>query len=138
MKYGGMSRVLGLGAILVACGGLARADSDQLLPGMGEVLARAGPSSAVRGPEDGPQVLRMVIPAYPRSAHAAALQGRVVVCFDVDETGKVVNPVIITSSADVFEPTTLAAVQRSTFLPARQGDIPVRSHLCRTYRYVLE
>ena len=114
------------------------AEPPDLLPGMERTLVRLGPTSAVPGQTEGPQVQRMVVPGYPWEAHAAAVQGRVVVCFDVDETGSVVDPIIVHSSADVFERPALDAINKSKFLPARLDDIPVRSHLCRTYRFVLE
>ena len=125
------------GATLVGLPAVAAEPSD-LLPGMDRMLLRAGPTSAAPGQTEGPQVRRLVVPPYPMEAHAAAMEGRVGVCFDVDETGTVVDPIIVLSSADVFEEPALEAINKSRFLPARLDDIPVRSHLCRTYRFILE
>lgn len=139
----GMNRqlLLSASALIVvssATAGSLRADTPGLLPGVEQAIQRAGPTSATPGPADGPTVLKTVIPQYPPKAHAAAEEGRVRVCFDVDETGLVLNPVVLASSGEVFEQAVLEAVTTSRFLPARQGGIPVRSRLCRSYRFVLE
>jgi TonB family protein len=83
-------------------------------------------------------VLKTVIPQYPARAHAAAEEGRVRVCFDVDETGAVLDPVVLASTGELFEQAVLDAVSSSRFLPARQAGIPVRSRACRSYRFILE
>ncbi len=115
-----------------------RADTPGLLPGVEQAIERAGPSSAAPGTAHGPTVLKTVIPQYPPTAHAAAQQGRVRVCFDVDETGLVLNPVVLASSGEVFEQAVLEAQRLQQLLPARQAGIPVRSRLCRSYRFLLE
>lgn len=125
--------------VLSAAGiGSLRADSTRLLPGVEQAVQRAGPTSAAPGAADGPTVLKTVIPPYPPRAHAAAQEGRVRVCFDVDETGAVLDPVVLASSGELFEQAVLDAVSASRYLPARQAGIPVRSRVCRSYRFILE
>jgi TonB family protein len=118
--------------------GSLRADSTRLLPGVEQAVQRAGPTSAAPRAADGPTVLKTVIPQYPARAHAAAEEGRVRVCFDVDETGAVLDPVVLASTGELFEQAVLDAVSSSRFLPARQAGIPVRSRACRSYRFILE
>jgi len=74
---------------------------------------------------------------YPRAARAARQEGRVMVCFTVDERGRVHMPAVRASSDPVFNPPVLEAISASRFAPARLGKVAVRSTACRTFRFEL-
>ncbi|GEM_PF-2641836 len=77
-----------------------------------------------------PKLLDRVAPAYP-NVNRQGVEGWVKVLFDVDATGKVVDPVVIDSSADrhydtAFRESVLKAVQEWQYEPARVDGEPVR------------
>jgi len=74
---------------------------------------------------------------YPRAARAARQEGRVMVCFTVDERGRVHMPAVRASSDPVFNSPVLEAISASRFSPARLGKVAVRSTACRTFRFEL-
>ena len=76
-------------------------------------------------------------PVYPRAARAARQEGRVMVCFTLDERGMVRAPAVRSSTDAVFNQPVLDAISAARFTPARVGRQPVRSTACRTFRFVL-
>ena len=69
------------------------------------------------------KLLRRATPEYPRRAIQRGIEGRVVVEFDIDSTGKVVNPRIIQSPATrLFNRPVLDAVKRFQYQPYQLGD----------------
>ncbi len=76
-------------------------------------------------------------PLYPRAARAARQDGRVTVCFTVDERGRVHMPAVRDSTDLVFNQPALDAISASRFTPARLGEKAVRSTACRTFRFEL-
>lgn len=83
-----------------------------------------------------PRPLEMVAPAYPSRAQRLEQDGRVVVCFTVDEVGTVREPVVVSTSDTQFNEPVLSAIAASRFLPAHSEGKPVKSTACRTYRFV--
>ena len=83
-----------------------------------------------------PRPLELVPPAYPSRAQRLEQDGRVVVCFTVDESGTVREPVVVSSSDTLFNDPVLQAIAASRFLPAESDGQPVKSTACRTYRFV--
>jgi outer membrane biosynthesis protein TonB len=59
------------------------------------------------------------------------------VCFTVDERGRVHMPAVRASTDPVFNPPVLEAISASRFTPARVGETAVRSTACRTFRFEL-
>ena len=99
-----------------------------------EVLgARSGPAGHLAEPR--PVLLPQ--PLYPRAARAARQEGRVAVCFTVDERGQVHTPAVRASTDPVFNQPVLDAISASRFTPARVGALAVRSTACRTFRFEL-
>ncbi len=84
-----------------------------------------------------PRPVLLPQPLYPRAARAARQEGRVMVCFTVDERGRVHMPAVRASTDPVFNPPVLEAISASRFTPARQGETAVRSTACRTFRFEL-
>ncbi|MEZ5565043.1 MAG: energy transducer TonB [Gammaproteobacteria bacterium] len=100
------------------------------------LLAKSGEASP-RGPLAEPQVVLLPQPVYPRAARAARQEGRVMVCFTLDERGRVRLPAVLSSTDEVFDAAVLDAVTAARFKPARLDNRPVRSTACRTFRFVL-
>lgn len=84
-----------------------------------------------------PRALVLPRPVYPRAARAARQEGRVMVCFTLDERGRVLAPAVRASSDEVFNQPVLEAIRGARFTPARVADEPVRSTACRTFRFLL-
>lgn len=69
---------------------------------------------------------QMAMPVYPRKALLRGVEGRVVVSFDVDENGIIVNEYIIDSSPPkIFDRAVLAALKKSKFTPMQMNGRPV-------------
>lgn len=100
--------------------------------------AASGQGDPRRAPFLPPEPVRLVQPDYPRAARMAGNDGAVLVCFTIDENGRVVAPAVRESTAAVFERAVLSALNRSRFRPARIDGRPVRSTACRTWRFMLE
>jgi len=84
-----------------------------------------------------PRALLLPQPVYPRAARAARQEGRVMVCFTLDERGRVLAPAVRASSDEVFNQPVLEAISAARFTPARLADEPVRSTACRSFRFLL-
>jgi hypothetical protein len=80
--------------------------------------------------------LRTATPPYPIQAIRAAKQGRVVACFFVDSSGKIVQPEFVEISDEIFREPTLVALARSQY----QGwpETGLLRPGCRTYIYRLD
>lgn len=84
-----------------------------------------------------PRTVLLPQPVYPRAARAARQEGRVMVCFTLDERGKVRAPAVRSSTDAVFNQSVLDAISAARFTPAKVGRQPVRSTACRTFLFVL-
>ena len=84
-----------------------------------------------------PEPIFMPQPVYPRVARAARQEGRVVVCFTLDERGLVQAPAVRDSTDPVFNQPVLDAISAARFTPARVGKQTVRSTACRSFQFVL-
>jgi len=94
---------------------------------------RGDPSSDVAEPA----AIFVPQPVYPRAARAARQEGRVVVCFTLDERGLVQTPAVRDSTDPVFNQPVLDAISAARFMPARIGKQTVRSTACRSFQFVL-
>ncbi len=68
-----------------------------------------------------------VSPVYPARALAMGLEGHVIVQFDVDASGRVVNAVVIESSHSVFEKEAIRAAERFRFKARVVDGVPLMS-----------
>jgi TonB family protein len=66
-----------------------------------------------------------VAPAYSRDLRASCVEGDVVVSFTVTKTGDVLNPKVVSSTDQLLEKPTLAAIRKWKFAPARSGGVAV-------------
>jgi len=101
-----------------------------------------GPLSPPRGPGNGigpgvqtfnpesldhtPEAVRQPQPIYPINAKNTGENGEVVVAFVVDESGRVLNPHVVSSTNPIFEEPTVRAIGQWRFAPGTVHGIPVR------------
>ena len=74
---------------------------------------------------------------YPVAARDAGIQGRVYVQFVVDETGRVIDPVITRSPSPLLSRPALDAVRASRFTPGSQDGRPVKVRFSLPINFVL-
>lgn len=126
--------------LAVAPAGLHAQMTGEIL--VGRVDSALAPESLVgEAPPPGelaePRSVVLPQPLYPRAARAARQEGRVMVCFTLDERGSVREPAVRSSTDVVFNQPVLDAISAARFTPARIGGKAVRSTACRTFRFVL-
>ena len=74
-----------------------------------------------------PVSLKLNAPKYPKRAQQRGLEGKVLVEFDVDVGGKVINPKVIWSENEVFNSSALKSVSSWLFKPALENGEPILS-----------
>jgi protein TonB len=85
-----------------------------------------------------PERLLEVKPEYPQLGIEAHSQGTVLVQVTIDETGHVVDAVILQSDViAAIEDACLKAARDTPFRPAKQRDVPVMSRVVLPYRFAL-
>ncbi len=85
-----------------------------------------------------PKPALTITPTYPDKALGRALEGKAVVCFDVDKRGRAVKANVIEATHRLFRKPSLKAVRKSTFDPAQLNGAPVTAAMCRTYFFRLD
>ena len=83
---------------------------------------------------------KIVKPTYPRRARARGIEGEVVVEFDIDRRGNVVNPQVIQASpAGIFNSSVLKAIKRFSFSPHKiNGEAVSIEGVRETFVFVIE
>ena len=85
-----------------------------------------------------PQRVTVVEPEYPDIARELHAQGTVLVQVTVDETGRVIDAVVVQSDViAALEQAALKAARASEFKPAKQRDVPVKARIVIPFRFVL-
>lgn len=85
-----------------------------------------------------PQRIEVVEPSYPEIAREVHAQGTVLVQVTVDETGRVIEAVVVESNTiAALEQAALKAARASQFKPAKQRDVPVKARIVIPFRFVL-
>ena len=83
--------------------------------------------------------LKLNAPKYPRRAQERGIEGKVLVEYDVDVGGKVINPKVIWSEHEVFDSSALKSVSSWVFKPALKNGKPILSKgLCHNLTFLLE
>jgi len=83
--------------------------------------------------------LKLNAPRYPRRAQERGIEGKVLVEYDVDVGGKVINPKVIWSEHEVFDSSALKSVSSWVFKPALKNGKPILSKgLCHNLTFLLE
>ena len=86
-----------------------------------------------------PVLLKLNAPKYPKKAQQRGLEGMILVEFDVDEGGKVINPKVIWSENEVFNSSALKSVSSSIYKPALENGKPILSKgLTQKHTFLLE
>ena len=79
-----------------------------------------------------------VTPSYPRQAIREAIEGRVVLCFEVDPNGEVQNPEFIELSDEIFRAASLDSLMSSRYQPWPEGGATALRPACRSFVYQLD
>ena len=86
-----------------------------------------------------PVRLKINAPKYPKKAQQRGLEGMILVEFDVDEGGKVINPKVKWSENEVFDSSVLKSVSSWVFKPALKNGKPILSKgLTHNLTFLLE
>lgn len=80
----------------------------------------------------------MATPAYPRQAIRDAIEGRVVLCFEVDSKGEIRNPEFLELSDEIFRATSLDALMSSRYQPWLERGDEILRPVCRSFVYRLD
>lgn len=96
-----------------------------------------GETDAEFGSPSGPRFLHREIPEYPFFARKRKIEGKVVLTVVIDATGRLTRTEVIEASDKVFVETSLEALKKSTFLPARRNGQPVTSRALLPIRFSL-
>jgi hypothetical protein len=80
----------------------------------------------------------MATPRYPRRAIRDALEGRAVICFEVDPNGQVRAPEFIELSDEVFRAPSLDALMTSSYRPLTGDSQDSPRPACRSFIYRLD
>lgn len=81
---------------------------------------------------------RMATPSYPRQAIREATEGRVVICFEVESSGRVLNPEFVELSDEIFRASSLDALMSSSYQPWSESSNMLMRPACRSFVYSLE
>jgi protein TonB len=107
-------------------------NTGPILPGSGfsgNLGSGTGPGVQTYSPDvldHTPEAVRQPQPIYPMEARHSGESGEVVVAFVVDESGRVLNPHVVSSSDPVFEEPTRRAIEQWRFAPGTLHGVPVR------------
>jgi periplasmic protein TonB len=124
--------------------GVGRGKTVSTAGGSGTVVTSAsgqvtGVSAAEAGfgSPDGPRFLHREIPDYPFMAKKRKKEGKVVLAVVIDTTGRLTKAEVVEASDKVFIETSLEALKKSTFLPAKRNGRPVTSRALLPIRFSL-
>ena len=79
----------------------------------------------------GPELLLRRL-RYPVSARRANIQGRVFLAFVVDESGRVLSPIVTEGPSDGLDTEAVRVIGSAEFIPARKDDKPVKVVITRS------
>jgi TonB family protein len=119
-----------LAAILLAACAAPAGHADE------EPAAPAVPEEPVVVETRIPLVTRF--PRYPATARRNRIEGEATVCFKIGPDGRVLDPVVESSTHDVFEEPALEAIRESSFEPLAPGELASAERTCRTFRFRLD
>ena len=72
------------------------------------------------GSTEGPRFLHREMPAYPFTARKLGKEGRVLLRLTIDDKGRLLNLEVIEGAGFGFTESAVAAVKKSTFIPAKK------------------
>ncbi len=82
---------------------------------------------------------RMVTPVYPRKAIDREIEGQVIVQFDIDQQGNVINPRVVSSQPSrIFDSAVLRALKQSKYRPMEIEGQPIKvKNVTETFSFKL-
>ncbi len=106
---------------------------DTPMPSMGTPGVSAGSPNGMSSNrtyttyDEAPELVKMVIPAYPEEAKKRNIEGRVIFQIVVDENGHVVEAIVISAiPPGIFEEAAREAIMQWRYRPAKIRDRPIR------------
>ena len=96
-----------------------------------------GAADAKFGSPDGPRFLHREIPEYPFLARKRKKEGKVVLAVVIDAMGRLIKTEVVEASDRIFIETSLEALKKSTFLPAKRNGWAVASRALLPIRFSL-
>ncbi|MEC4684494.1 MAG: TonB family protein [Nitrospirota bacterium] len=90
------------------------------------------------GSADSPAFVRRVLPEYPWIARKMGREGRVLLRLTIDETGRLLNVVVVEKAGFGFEREAVRAVRLSTYRPAVRNGMPVKSEALLYVKFEFE
>ncbi len=123
----------------------AQADADEQGP-VSEVSAQDSlqgevsgkPDVAEFGSADGPAFIKRVLPGYPWIARKTGKEGRVLLRLTIDESGRLLDVVVVEKAGFGFDREAVKAVRLSTYRPATRNGMPVKSEALLYVKFELE
>ena len=88
-------------------------------------------------PQEKPEVIKKVTPAYPRVYLLAGIEGEVYVHATIDESGKVVNVDIVKATDKGFGPAAMDAIKQWEFKPATLDGKPITTEVTIPVKFKL-
>jgi protein TonB len=85
-------------------------------------------SNSLSAASQGAVPVSQVAPAYSHDLRAACVEGEVVVGFTISATGEVLNPKVVSSTDQLLDYPTLAAVRKWKFAPAMKDGVAVSEY----------
>ena len=118
---------------------LKEIESATAAGGPAPTSAKPAATQAVRvsGSMNPPQLIRQIDPEYPAVAHAARVQGIVILEVTIDETGKVVD-VQILRSIPLLDEAAIAAVKQRLYEPYLINGVPTKIIATVTVNFTLK
>ncbi len=89
------------------------------------------------GSSEGPRFLHREMPAYPFTARKLGKEGRVLLRLTIDDKGRLLNLEVIEGAGFGFTESAVAAVKKSTFIPAKKEGKPILSRALLPIRFTL-
>jgi TonB family protein len=127
-----------------SAGGMGSSGSGSEKTGMasgGELSGRAGgngKAERIIGANDGPSLIKMSPPVYPKYARRMAKEGKVVLSLLIDESGRLIEARVIEKAGHGFDEAALEAVRLWIFKPAFENGIPVSCRARMAIRFQLK
>jgi len=95
-------------------------------------------TAVITGPSGAPTFLHREVPVYPALARRLGKEGRVVLKLLIDQNGKLQRVDVVESAPYGFTEAAIEAARQSTYVPAKQNDVPVSSLAILPIRFRLE
>jgi periplasmic protein TonB len=94
--------------------------------------------SAIFGSPTGPRFLRRKMPEYPIAARKQKKEGKVVLAITIDAYGSLQDIEVMEASDPLFVQPSIAALRKSSFLPASRRGVPIAIKAILPIRFALE